>query len=248
MTEITKERGFWEKVDRWVTAATAIPVFGIVLKKLFESVAEKGADKLQKKIEKALGTLSEAKKDVTDEVLYNVAAYSLSEAEADELDSFEIRLRLENKEQAEAFVLYIAKIIQMFERETTKATNPKKGESGPRVEQKYKKLEEGIERAQKILKALLKKTGADDNATFKARVAYLEGKNVFSLIQAKKEPSKILAVAKEFGNKTADKAKSTGGKIVDNQKTNFSDLSNFASSANATAKQRLQDAINSRRR
>ena len=180
-----------EKLDRWATlyaTITTIPILGLFIKMAFDKITEHGAKKIQKRVEKILGfNVEDAKKDISDEIFYGIAVNALSEDDAKEIDAFEERLRREDCCKAEAFVLFTAKIVRTFEREIKETTNPEKGKFGPRTEQVYKKLEEGIEHAKRFLLALLRNKNADAEVTFTARVAFLQGKNVFSLIKEKKE-------------------------------------------------------------
>lgn len=201
-----------EKIGRWITGLTAIPIFGGLIEALFKKGGEVVAEKIQKRLSKILGTnVAEANKDITDEIIYSVAVNALDDVSARDVDAFEERLRREDKEKAEAFVLFIAKVVSQFEREVKKTENPKKGESGPSTTQTYKDLEEGIKHAKKFLESLLLNVGADADATFNARVAFLQGKNVFSLIKPKKEDNveKVvdagIAFGKEFYSKTTKK-------------------------------------------
>jgi len=171
-----------EKIDRFLTTITAIPVLGWMIKKAFDKLSEKGAEKLSEKVEKIISVDTEgAKKDISDEIIYGVAVYGLTDNLPDAADKFEDELRKSNKDQAEAFVLYVAKIVKMFERDIKEILQPGKGQSGPKIEQDYKDFEKGLQEARKFLAALLIKQ------TFIERVTYLQGKNVFSLIPPPKK-------------------------------------------------------------
>jgi len=190
---------FIEKIDRWVTALTAIPVLGIIVKKVFEKISEKGVEKIGKRVEKILGfDLEGAKRDVSDEIIYGVAVNALNnEVKEMQVDAFEERLRREDAKKAEAFILFVAKIVMRFEREIRETVNPPKGSTDPKIEQSYKSLAEGIEYAKKFLESLLKNVGSDEDETFSKRVAFLQGKNVFSLISPDKKESEFVKKAKE---------------------------------------------------
>jgi len=233
-----------EKMDRWATTfatITAIPVFGVIIKMVFDKITEKGVKKLHERIEKILGfDVEDAKKDVTDEILYGVAVAALDEPEQDEVDAFEESLRNKDAKKAEAFVLYIAKIIKTFEREDKKVVKPKKGENGPSIEQVYKNIEDGIGHAKKFLRILLRKTDVDKNATFDARVKFLQGKNVFSLIKEEKDPS-----LKGF----ADFLKMEGAKGLEKVKRGNSDVATATYRDNAQARLKTaKERSNARRR
>ncbi len=191
---------FAEKLDRWITALTAIPVFGIIIKKVFDKIGEKGAEKIHERVEKILGfDLEKAKKDVSDEIIYGIVVNALNDmTKEDEMDALEARLRREDKEKAEALVLYVAKMVMRFERDIKETVNPPKGSSDPKIEQAYKSIQEGIGHAKNFLESLLRKTGADAEETFQVRVAFLQGKNVFSLVKEKKAESQFSQKMKEI--------------------------------------------------
>lgn len=196
------DESFKERVDRWATAfaaITSIPVLGVIIKLVFDKITEKGAEALKKRVENILGlNLEDAKKDVSDEIIYSVAVASMTVDEQKEIDCFERKLRAEDKNKAEALILFIAKMIKTFEREMKETITPKKGESGPKVEQSYKSIAEGLLHAVNFLRALLRNTCATEDNTFESRVTFLEGKNVFSLIKKTTEPHPIFGKAKEY--------------------------------------------------
>lgn len=177
----------FEHSKKFYATIIGIPIVGIVIQELIHRAGEKGVITLKKRVEEILGlNLEDAKKDVGDEILYGVAVSTLKEDEQKEIDCFERKLRAkpEDKEKAEAFVLYIAKIVKTFEREITV---PNKGKGDPKIDQTYKKLEEGLGHARNFMRALLRNSCHQEDDTFKSRVDFLEGKNVFSLIKVKKE-------------------------------------------------------------
>ncbi|KKP98172.1 MAG: hypothetical protein US25_C0085G0006 [Candidatus Moranbacteria bacterium GW2011_GWE1_36_7] len=222
---------FGEKIDRWVTGLTAIPVFGVMLKMLLDKITEKGTEKIMKRLEKVLGLDVEgAKKDITDEIIYSVAVNALDDVSARDVDAFEERLRREDKEKAEAFVLFVAKIVSQFEREVKKTENPKKGESGPSTTQTYKDLEEGIKHAKKFLESLLLNVGADADVTFNSRVAFLQGKNVFSLIKPKRVESVFEKKAEELAGKAYEAIKEGVKNGADKVKENITSIPSDAKS------------------
>ena len=173
--------GIWEKADRWITGLMAIPVFGMLIRSIFESFTEAGV----KEVKKALGTdTAAAAKDPEDEILYGAVLNKLTQSEKKAIQEFEIQLRTTNAKRAEAFVLWVAKIVKAFERETKGSTDPKK-------ETVIRDISAGIEQAKTFIQdVLLQKKGSKEK-TFAARVAFLEGKNAFSLISTK-TPSWIL--------------------------------------------------------
>ena len=219
--DTTRKDSFKEKIDRLATgfaAITSIPVFGLIVKMIFDKIQEKGAEALGKRIENILGVgLEDAKKDVSDEIIYSVAVASLTENEQKEVDCFERRLRAEDKNKAEALILFVAKMVKMFEQEVKEATHPKKGESGPSVSRVYKKIEEGVEHAKNFLKAMLGNSCQLEEDTFRSRVAFLEGKNVFSLIKEKKTPlnEKAKETAEKVGVKYAEGMDNLNSKLGD---------------------------------
>jgi len=174
---------------------------------LFEKIKivhDRLPDVVKQRIAQTLaGDTKEAKKSVRDEILYGYAVYALHATEAAEISAFEAKLRKENAPKAEAFVLFVAKGIDEFKRENKKTTKPKKGTSGPSVEQAYNTFGEGISWAVKFLRELLSQKGTSPEETFQKRITFLEGKNVFSLITPPKEPLTIVVKAKELGKKIA---------------------------------------------
>lgn len=189
MTDMLKE-----KLDRWATAINAlisIPIIGYILKNVFGKVSEKGAEKLGKKIEEALGLgTKDASKKIGDEILYNLALYSpdngLTEDQVSEVDEFEGELRSKDSEKAEAYVLFVAHKLEKLKRPIKKVHTPKKGEPGPKEEAAYDDYEKGFKTVGTFLKELLKHRGDTNEETFEKRVAFLQSKNVFSLISEKK--------------------------------------------------------------
>ena len=154
--------------------------------------------------------------------MYGVAVANLNVTEQDEMDNFEKTLRSKEKEKAEALVLAVAKIVKYFEMEVTETTKPKQNEAGPVVKQSRKDIKEGIEHAKNFLMSLLKNRSSDPEETFKMRLEFLEGKNVFSLIK----PKKKLPIDKIFGGiKTAGaKVENSYEKGINNLNTNLTDL------------------------
>ncbi|EKE25485.1 MAG: hypothetical protein ACD_5C00141G0001 [uncultured bacterium] len=179
---------FW----KFVLEAVGEEMFTNLMKQLAGKITGKVAEKVQKRVEKALGIDTEqAGKDISDEIFYSMAVAELSDDQADEVDAFEARLRRADKEKAEALVLFVATIVTKFQKEVKKTTNNKKGESGPSRSESYMDFAKGLEYGKKILLALLRVTGSTPDETFNKRVIFLEGKNVFSLIKAKKGTSEF---------------------------------------------------------
>lgn len=220
--------GKFEKIDRWVTALTAIPVLGIILKTAFQKLSEKGAEKLTKKLETILGfDTTAASKSVADEIVYAAALYSpeakLTPDERAKIDNFEVYLRNQDPKKAEAYVLFVAHIVQQLKRETKKSQNPKKGGTGPREETSFTDYEKGFALAGEFFKELLKRDSDDE------KIKFLQGKNVFSLISEKKTSS------------ASDFIKKTGKKFAESQKKNLAELDKSSSSYCDEAKKRYQN-------
>ena len=171
-----------------ITTVLPFPVAGLVIREVSEVLLEKGVKKIQKKAEEVLGTLDEAEKDLTDEILFDLAIYSMKKNEWMEIDSFVERLRQENPRKTAAFVLYVAKKMQFFQKDVTETTTPKKGEKGPKISQQYKNLKDGLIEARKFLRIFLAVKGDNDEETFLKRVSFLEGKNAFSSIPKEAHP------------------------------------------------------------
>lgn len=200
-----------EKVDRWLTTITAVPVFGAILKMAFDKLTEKGAEKLTLRVEKILGFSTEdAQKSLTDEIIYALVVSAFSEPEQVQLDSFEVRLRKDAREKAQAYVLFVAQMVSEFVYETKKTISPAKGQSGPSTTETLKNYDKGIECAKSFLGGLLRKSGANEDETFKFRAEYLEGKNVFSLIKPKKGDSPLKAGFEKAKTAVKDMTAGTG--------------------------------------
>lgn len=221
--ERKRSPGKFEKVDRWVTALTAIPVLGIILKTAFQKLSEKGAEKLTKKLETILGfDTTTASKSVADEIVYAAALYSteakLTTEERGKIDDFEVYLRNQNSKKAEAYVLFVAHIVQQLKRETKKSQNPKKGETGPREETSFIDYEKGFALAGEFFKELLKRDKPEE------KVLFLQGKNVFSLISLEKK-STLPETLRRIAKSTGDAAIQAGKSIAEDQKDNLAKIS-----------------------
>lgn len=239
--DVTRKDSLKEKIDRLATgfaAITSIPVFGFIVKMIFDKIQERGAAALGKRIENILGVgLEDAKKDVSDEIIYGVAVSQLADLEQPEIDKFERDLRTENngkdKDKAEAFVLFVAKIVKTFERKTDNNI------------QTCQNIEDGLKHAKKFLEALLKNKGANPEETFDLRVKFLEGKNVFSLIKVKKEPLKgFTDFVKKEGAEGLNKAKQGLNKAKQDTAAGTQSYKDRATARLAAAKERS----NARRR
>lgn len=183
---------FW----KFVIEAIGEEMFTSLMQQFMSKVRGMVTEKVKKRVETILGSnVEQAKKDITDEIIYSMVVAALDDDKADEIDAFEARLRLANngmdKEKAEAFILFVATVVTKFQREVKQTTNPKKGESGPASSATFTDYTEGINLAKKILESLLRVTGSTEDNTFNKRVAFLEGKNVFSLMKAKKGTSEF---------------------------------------------------------
>lgn len=176
--------GKLEKLDRWATALMAIPILGIIIKMAFEKLGVKGAEKLTNKLETILGlNTKSAGTNVTDEIIYAAALYSteaaLTSTERETIDTFEIALRGKDAKKATAFVLFIAQIVVQFKQEVT---HHKKETNAPLEEESFNDFSKGFALAGEFFKELLKRRNDED------KIAFLQGKNVFSLIPAEKTP------------------------------------------------------------
>jgi hypothetical protein len=98
----------------------------------------------------------------------------------------------ETGERAEAYVLFVANILNELKKETKEIVNPKKGTSGPKTETVHPDYSVGFIQAGRFFKELLKRT------TDEKKVEFLRGKNVFSLISRAKEPDPILEALKRL--------------------------------------------------
>lgn len=229
--------GIIELLDRVATfflVVEKIPVLG----KIFKTATEKGGEAIGKKVEDMLGaSTDQAKKSSLDEGLHNLGIHGLSVDEISAVNAFEIRLRENSPKEAESWVLFMAQNISAFKKETKKIINPKKGESGPRSEESYTDYTDGITWAVSFLRDFLKQKGVSDDETYSARYNFLKGKNAFSLISPEKKTPPIIEKATKI--KTA---------VVSQQKANWTGLSRFAQEAETQAKQRFQDALNSRKK
>lgn len=202
------------KISKWWSTLIALPVVGIVIKEIISKLSEKGAENLTKRLAKVLGMGTEgAKRSVTDEILYAMALYSreagLTTDEIKTLDEFEIKLRSTCKNpdddkdyegclKAEAYVLYVANILDQLKKEIKEINTPKKGASGPKTEATHQDYTKGFDQAGRFFKELLKRED------FEKKVEFLKGKNVFSLISKKKEADPILEALKKFTGYSED--------------------------------------------
>ena len=186
-TQSKTKTGIWAKLDTLFDGIITIPVIGIVLKKAFEKIGEVGAEQAEKKLKEALGAdTNAAAKDPRDEIIYNVALDTLgatSSIKKTDADNFERKLRLLDSKKAESYVLWIAKIVKEFEKERKETINPPKGSADPRVETKHRDISEGIKHAVAFIESMLAQK------TFNKRVAFLQGKNAFSLVSKKPTPT-----------------------------------------------------------
>jgi hypothetical protein len=203
------------RISKWWGALIGFPIVSVVIKEITEQIGRQGAENLTKRLGKVLGMGTEgAKRSVTDEILYAMALYSreakLNPSEIEELDKFEILLRncakKDDKDsegclKAEAYVLYVANILDQLKKDIKEVTTPKKGTSGPKTESVYQDYSRGFDQAGRFFKELLKRD------SFEKKVAFLEGKNVFSLISKKKEADPILEALKKFTGYSEDALK-----------------------------------------
>lgn len=223
----------FEKIDRWITTITAIPVLGFVIKKVFEKVGEKGAEKLTKKVEQVLGiAITETGEGIGDEILYNAAVHYINDdIKIADADKFRSELKAHDPKKAEAYALYIAKTIKGFERQAKQVRQISKTE---RTEFSFVKIEEGLVQAKKFILRLLSKPD------FTERLKFLEDENVFSLIPLAKGPAPIENIFKNFFNFAKESASKSGGvgkKIADHQNANLDDLVSASEEARRKAKE-----------
>ena len=195
--------GKLEKVDHWIAALTAIPVLGIILKTALNKLGEKGAEKLAEKLGDVMGlNFLSAEKSVSDEILYAAALYSpeagLSTDEREKIDAFEASLRKSDAKKCEAYVLFVAKMVSQLKKES----GGNQGKNGGTPSKPSVDFSKGFVAAGFFLKELVKR------ATDEEKIAFLKGKNVFSLIQ-KRKPS------------FADKAKKTIKKEEEKNRKDF---------------------------
>lgn len=203
----------WEKIDDVVGIAAIVQIAG-----------QKALERFKKRVGEKIGlgeSLEEARKTFKDELFYNIAVAALLENEGKELDEFEIRLRADvsnnGAKKAECMVLFVANYLFEFEREVKETTSPEKGKSGPRIEQTYKDLAKGIEHAKNFLHALLRNVdpGGDVDETYKLRMAFLQGKNVFSFIKPPRKKDWIDKLIDGAFNFSEEAFKAAGKKVQD---------------------------------
>jgi hypothetical protein len=236
---------FGEKADRVVTFLTAGAGLGYVgkeiWKRVFGKVAEKGLDAAEKHVSKALGldTVEEAKKTLNDEFLYRVALHGISEDTANEkrkkLNEFRADLKKSDKTKAEAYVLFVAKMLAMHAKDKKKSKKLGKGKDAPREEEVSKFYE--FTYTNEFFNDLLARE------TFKAKIEFLEDENVFSLIPPEK---KLLKSIEDAGKRIADKIaakKKTAGTAPEVLEKNAKDWVSITSSWKTKAQQ-WRDAAN----
>ncbi len=212
-------------------------LLGPLFEKVIGKISDKGIDIAEKKLSKMLD-LKEAGRSTDDERYYNSAKRSLSDLgnksftrdQIKEIVDFEFNLRRNNKEEAEAFVLFISGIVHDLEREvqTVETITSKDGHNSYVKKKTYKEIDRtgGEKDLYFFLRELLDIKGSTDEETFKLRRDFLKGSNVFSIIPPKKEGKSeiekgmdgfydaIQKKVKEFGreiNTGAKKIKKTQG-------------------------------------
>ncbi|HLN19413.1 MAG TPA: hypothetical protein VK255_04575 [Patescibacteria group bacterium] len=217
-----RKKGFWRRL--WEIFQSIGAGAGIIalqhaiseaLATAGEKTGQKVGEKISKKAHEVLGlSTDDAKKSTDDEDYFGAAVNALSDPEADEINAFEARLRQDNSDRACAFVLFVARKIQKFEREEKKTEKPPKGQSGPVTVTTVKVIDDGVRQAVLFLKALLRQKVGDkadqtynDDLTYQKRVAFLEWKNIFSLISEKKS-----SPASDYAKKAAEATKKFVGK------------------------------------
>lgn len=191
---------FGEKADRIVTFILGGAGLGYVgkqiLSKLAGKLTEKGVEVAEKKIEKALGLdIEEAKKGLDDEFLYRIALHGLNDdTKRKQINQFKADLEETDSNKAEAFVLYVAKMLRMHEKQQKKSWKTGKGKNAPRVEEIAKLYD--FTYTNDFFADLL------SNDTVDAKTRFLKNEKVFSLIPPEK---KIWKSVKEAGCRIADK-------------------------------------------
>lgn len=237
--EKKKKLGFWEGVDRGLTGLMAVPVFGIVIKGVLENVAAEGGEIVKNKIKGGLGmSTAQAKMDPKDEIVFGAATNKLEPAEKAEITEFEFKLRETDEDRAEAFVLFVATIVKVFEVEHRRKQGKKKSDSSDDVDNSvhYRDITQGIEQANIFIRDLLARKGGTPEETFQERIKFLKGKHVFALISKKKPPAPIVLAAKE-------KAKQLGQKVLEEQKDNLVQHKTSASAFKERSYRRLEDTL-----
>jgi hypothetical protein len=207
-----------ERFDHWLATITAIPVFGFILKRLFDKVTQKGAEHLEKKVGTIFGLeVEETGKGFDDEILFGEAKRHLQASEQQQVEDFRLWLRKKNKQKAEAFVLGVAKAVKAFEKQIKK-TDPNGG--GRKSNQSREKTERSFFEydhswSDNFFARLLTRTNDKDKEQF----VFVE-ENFQSLVCPKKKPLSVIKIAKKAVEKTAQVIKKGTPKIkVDLEKS-----------------------------
>lgn len=238
---------FGEGADRTTTfgmLAVAVVYMG---KKIWDKVSEKAIDKAvevgEKKVAKVLG-LEEARKGWDDEFLFRIALHGLNdEKKRKNINLFKDELEEADHNKAEAFVLYVANMLQKHERQQKKSWRLGKNKDAPRVEE-----------IAKLYDLTYTNEFFDDLLASDEKIRFLKKEKVFSLIPPEK---KFLKSVGDACSRIADKVttkkepltaeiKRATAEIAEKQSKNFNNMAENAKMAREEAHRRMLEAKNRR--
>ncbi|HCP08629.1 MAG TPA: hypothetical protein DIT25_02410 [Candidatus Moranbacteria bacterium] len=196
MAEEKKEQRNWGSfLKNNLAEMLVVGMFIPFVKSIFEKFSARAGDKVEKRLEKALGIeVEETGKGIGDEIIYLAALQKIDDAEQGKVEEFKSELKKDanaGAKKAEAFVLFIAKGVKAFEKEHKTVSGGGKNNKEPRTEYVHKDLTVGFEWSSKFFKRLLSKPD------YAKKLRYLEDENVFSLIPLEKTTPLIIKKASE---------------------------------------------------
>lgn len=219
---------------------------------LAKKLTEKGAEKVEKRIEKAFGLTSEEalKSDKDDIALAKVLAKGILLKPEQKK---EVRAWIGNLQETDpALASELTRRIFNILAETTTEDESTVGTGEKAKKKTFKNDADGILIAESLLLEILEASEKERLAVLKRNNIKVDPKKPHPKVEkakkfAKETAEKGFGAAKKAAGKVAEKATTAGEKVAKDQKANFADLGKFAETANTNAKQRFQDAINKRR-
>jgi hypothetical protein len=172
----------------WFQTLIAIPVFGIAIKEIVEYMSKKGAEKIIKRVDVALGvTVEETGKGFGDEILTREAIRALSDPDQQKVENFRLWLRNNNPRKADAFTLGIAKAVKAFEKQIKQTHAAGGGRTGrPLDKTETAKVEYDHSWSKNFFARLITRTANRDKDKF----VFLE-ENFQSLVLPERKPLSV---------------------------------------------------------
>jgi len=234
---------FGEGADRTATFGMLAAGAAYVGKKIWDRVSEKAIEKAvevgEKKVAKVLG-LEEAKRGWDDEFLFRIALHGLNDDTKRKLiNQFKDELDEADSNKAEAFVLYVANMLQMHEKQQKKSWKLGKSKGAPRMEE-----------VAKFYDFTYTNEFFDDLLASKEKIRFLKKEKVFSLIPSEK---KFLKSVEDACSRIADKVaakkepltaeiKRATAEIAESQSKNLDSMAKSAKRAREESRQRMLEA------